>query len=154
MLASDIPLLSQRGPDLGERMRNAMHDAFALGADKVALIGSDLPALPSQHVIDAFTMLNDADLVLGPSPDGGFYLIAARQDVALTFEGVEWGTGTVLQQVADAAVDAGLTVGFARPWFDSDTCDDLRRLMHEADPNTAVRTRAWSNLRRNLRLWK
>ena len=146
-LIADAPLIAQRGVDLGERMRHAMHDAFARGADMVALVGSDLPNLPHEHVVDAFAMAaSDAELVLGPTDDGGFYLIAARRDVPLVFENVEWGTGTVLQRVVDAAVHAGLTVGFARPWFDLDTPEDIERLA--ANPHGAVRTRAaWSNLR-------
>jgi rSAM/selenodomain-associated transferase 1 len=146
-LVVDAPLMLQHGRDLGERMRNAMQDAFEDGADFVALIGSDVPTLPSEHVVDAFTMLrSDADLVLGPTEDGGFYLIAARRGVPLVFDNVEWGSETVMRAVTEAAVNAGLTVGFARPWYDVDLPEDIERLA--ATGEGALRTRsAWGNLR-------
>jgi rSAM/selenodomain-associated transferase 1 len=134
-LAGDAALIVQRGADLGARMRNAMADALASGAGAVVLIGSDLPTLPSQHLAHAFDLLDRAgsahaprcDVVLGPSEDGGFYLIGARDDLPDIFAGVEWGGSDVLARVAAAAQHADVTVGLASAWWDADVPEDLRR---------------------------
>jgi rSAM/selenodomain-associated transferase 1 len=144
-LAGDIALVPQRGANLGERMRWAMDDTFASGAESVVLIGSDLPTLPLEHLTDAFAMLESpADLVLGPAEDGGFYLVAARQPRPEVFHGIEWGTPHVLDRVADAARRAGLTVGLTRSWWDVDTPDDLRRAVEDLRPDAAQHVRAWA----------
>jgi rSAM/selenodomain-associated transferase 1 len=134
-LVGDATLIAQRGNDLGERMRNAMRDALASGARAVVVIGSDLPTLPSQHVVRAFDVLDGldsaravppCDLVLGPAEDGGFYLIGARGDVPDIFTGVEWSQSDVLARVSAAARRAGVAVGMAPTWWDVDVPEDLR----------------------------
>lgn len=128
MLAGDLALEAQRGDDLGARMANAMSDAFANGAEAVVLIGSDLPTLPPAHLRDAFAMLDSgADVVLGPTEDGGFYLVSARSALPDIFGGVEWSRSDVLARVSHAAHQTGLVVGFAREWWDVDTAEDLSR---------------------------
>jgi uncharacterized protein len=127
-LAGEAAFMMQRGDDLGARMRNGMHDAFATGAATVVLIGSDLPTLPPEHMSDAFAMLDSgADVVFGPSEDGGFYLVGARSELPDIFHGVEWSRPDVLARVTRAAHEAGLTVGVAREWWDVDGPEDLRR---------------------------
>lgn len=127
-LAGEATLIVQRGGDLGARMRNAMHDAFATGAAAVVLIGSDLPTLPPEHVSDAFAMLDSgADVVFGPSEDGGFYLVGARSALPDMFHGIEWSMRDVLARVTAAAHESGLTVGMARAWWDVDDPEHLRR---------------------------
>jgi rSAM/selenodomain-associated transferase 1 len=141
-LVGEAQLVAQRGDDLGTRMQYAMFDGFASGADAVVLIGSDLPTLPPRHIVDAFDMLEGvglltteapakavgpADLVFGPSEDGGFYLAGARGDVSGIFGNVEWGQSDVLARVTAAAHLAGMSVGFVREWWDVDAPEDLRR---------------------------
>jgi glycosyltransferase A (GT-A) superfamily protein (DUF2064 family) len=131
-------------------MRNAMADAFHEGAGMVALIGTDLPSLPPEYINDAFTMLeHDADLVLGPADDGGFYLIASRAPLPPILDDIDWGTASVHAQVVAAAVDAGMTVGFARPWFDVDTPEELARVVSDSrSQNLNMRIRGTREIRR------
>ena len=134
-LAGDDALMVQRGAELGARMHNAMRDARESGEGAVVLIGSDLPTLPSQHLVRAFDLLDGAgsahaprcDVVLGPSEDGGFYLIGARGDLPDIFAGVEWGRSDVLARVSARAQHAGVLVGLAPTWWDVDALEDLRR---------------------------
>ena len=139
-LVGDARLIAQRGDDLGARMRHALLDALALGADAVVLIGSDLPTLPPENIVRAFDMLEGAgggveragcsatcDVVFGPTEDGGFYLVGARGDIQNIFTGISWGRSDVLARVTAAAQGAGVAVGLAPTWWDVDVPEDLRR---------------------------
>jgi rSAM/selenodomain-associated transferase 1 len=115
--------------DLGERMRAAMAQAFALGARRVVLIGSDLPGIRASHLREAFAIL-DRDpegLVLGPALDGGYYLLGASA-VPPVFAGVPWGTRDVLAATRTAAARAAWRVHLLAPLGDVDTIADLQRL--------------------------
>jgi hypothetical protein len=125
-------LFAQRGEDLGERMRHAIHDALERGVDSVVLVGSDVPTLPPLHVRDAFARLQASDLVLGPTEDGGFYLIAARRQIPDVFHGIDWSGSRVLAAVVSAARSRELIVDFAPPWWDADRPEDLQRLIRES----------------------
>jgi rSAM/selenodomain-associated transferase 1 len=90
----------QRGADLGERMFRALSDA-GQRHPLVAVVGSDLPGLDARRLDEAFDQLeNGADIVLGPTADGGYYLLAIRADRLdrRLFAGVEWSTSRVLEQ--------------------------------------------------------
>src|SRR5947208_5052106 len=88
-------LLPQRGPDLGARMKWAMQDAFEQGAQEVLLTGTDLPTLPRAHLVEALTLIKRHDVVLGPTADGGYYLIGLRKMVPVLFDGIAWSTASV-----------------------------------------------------------
>ncbi len=121
----------QAGSDLGERMMDAMKTALA-SFDRVLLIGSDSPDL-SQEVIDsAFSCLDGSDVVLGPSLDGGYYLIGFRADTLLpdAFANIDWGTDRVLQQTLERFESARYRVSLAPPWQDIDRVQDLRDFFH------------------------
>lgn len=135
--------MPQRGVDLGARMHAAIADACARGADRVVLVGSDLPSLPPVHITDAFDALEIHDVVIGPSEDGGYYLIGMRKPHAALFDGVEWGSAHVLDQTLTRARRLGVSVAKIATWFDVDTLDDLARLRADAAPRTrAVLPRA------------
>lgn len=124
-----LDVIDQPDGDLGARMRGVMRQLFAGGARRVALVGSDLPSITAAPVREAFRLL-DADpgaLVLGPAPDGGYYLIAAAH-VPPIFDGIAWGGGAVLQQTRDAAHRAGVPVHLVAAVGDVDTVADLQRL--------------------------
>ncbi|MCK6695026.1 MAG: TIGR04282 family arsenosugar biosynthesis glycosyltransferase, partial [Thermoanaerobaculia bacterium] len=78
----------QTGHDLGERMENAFRQAFASGAGKVVIIGCDCPDLNGVLLQEAFQRLNEADFVLGPATDGGYYLLGMRQLEPALFRGI------------------------------------------------------------------
>ena len=138
-----VPGFCQRGDDLGERMRNAIADAVERGAGAVALVGSDLPSLPPEYVLDGLEMSRSADVVFGPTVDGGFYLLAARSPLPDIFSGVEWSSGRECEQAIAAARAAGLTVGVLPPWWDVDVPEDLPRVLADPRPHAARRVRAW-----------
>lgn len=140
--AMHIQVVAQPEGDLGERMRGTMVRLFDEGAQAVAVVGSDLPALTDVPVRAAFECLRaDPDtLVLGPALDGGYYLIAATHEPPV-FKGIAWGGPGVLDSTRAAAERAGLRVYLVDAVRDVDTPDDLRH----ASPSS--RTAAW--LRRN-----
>jgi rSAM/selenodomain-associated transferase 1 len=138
--------VAQRGDTLGERMHNGACDVARLGFDAVILIGSDLPTLPSAHVSAAVHAVERRDvLVLGPAADGGYYLIGGRGLPSALFNGIPWGTTTVLKRTAEAAAALGLAVELLPPWYDIDLPADLRRAVADAGRSrgTARHTLAW-----------
>lgn len=86
----------QYGSDLGIRMEQAFLETFALGYEKVVIIGSDLPDLSSSDIYEAFAGLNKHEVVLGPASDGGYYLLGLKKIIPSVFENKDWGTNTVL----------------------------------------------------------
>lgn len=116
----------QQGADLGERMRRAFDAAFGLGADRVAIVGTDLPELGAAEVLAATAALERAEVVLGPSRDGGYYLLALRHPAPGLFEDVPWSTDAVLGTTLERARTLGLSVHRLEPRSDIDTPRDLR----------------------------
>lgn len=123
-LGTRIPLFPQRGDDLGQRMSAALDAAFGSGASRAVLVGSDVPGLSRARLAEAFEALHMHDLVLGPSLDGGYYLIGLRESRPGLFEGVEWSSPRVLEQTLARA--AGLSVHRLPLLRDLDRIEDLR----------------------------
>jgi hypothetical protein len=121
----------QRGADLGERMLNALTDAGRCHP-LVGVVGSDLPGLDAGRVDDAFDRLeHGADVVIGPTADGGYYLLALRSkriDPAL-FAGVAWSTGRVLEQTLERCQKLGLRRSMLETGRDIDRPGDLQWLI-------------------------
>lgn len=86
----------QQGADLGERMQRAFQQAFALGASKVVIIGSDCALLSSEIIATAFQKLAEFPFVVGPATDGGYYLLGMNAYHPEVFAQIEWSTETVL----------------------------------------------------------
>ena len=107
-------------------MRQAMQDAFDQGHGGVLLTGTDLPSLPRTHLVEALKLIKDHDLVLGPTTDGGYYVIGLRRPVPELFEGITWSTPTVLVETRKKAEAAGLTLGLLPECRDLDTPEDLQ----------------------------
>ena len=118
-------ILPQGGGDLGERMARAFADAFASGARRAALVGTDVPALSYQDVRDALESLDEHDVALGPATDGGYYLIALKGPEPELFRGIRWSGGEVLTATLDRAARRGLSVRALRTIGDVDTIEDL-----------------------------
>jgi uncharacterized protein len=129
-LAPGFVLLLQRGADLGERLANGFEALFAARHAAVLLIDSDTPTLPTAWLAWACASLaaSPADVVLGPSEDGGYYLIGLRKLHRELFADVRWSTPEVLPETLRRARSLGLVVATVPPWFDVDTADDLARL--------------------------
>ena len=120
----------QIGRDLGERMGRmvgALHGLEARGT-KVFIIGSDSPQLPADRLEEAFTALDEADMVLGPCNDGGYYLVGFSRWVEGVFDAVRWSTEHALADTLGGADGAGLTVRMLVEDYDVDDEQSLRRL--------------------------
>jgi rSAM/selenodomain-associated transferase 1 len=143
LVPPDVVVRAQAHGDLGARMRAAFLDAFALGADLVLLIGSDLPTLPPGALAQARDALLDAStaVALGPTTDGGYYLIAARHVPDALLDGIPWGTARVYDQTRAYATRARTPLIALAAGEDVDTVEDLRRAVASRAP--APRTRAW-----------
>ena len=115
----------QIGNDLGERMKNAFEDTFEQAENQVILIGSDCLELTPVIIKDAFSILQNDDMVIGPAADGGYYLIGMKKMHAPLFQNIPWGSGDVLKQTLDAAVKQGLTFHLLAELSDVDNEDDL-----------------------------
>ncbi len=107
--------------DLGERMADAFQRAFAAGAARAVIIGSDCPELSDERLSEAFSALDHSDAVLGPTPDGGYYLLGLRQLHLALFQGISWSTPAVLAQTLDAVQQQGLRYHLLPPLADIDT---------------------------------
>ena len=145
MAPSSFELMPQGGNNLGERLSNAFEQLFFLGYKQVVAIGADSPTLPLVYIRRSFELLPRADLVLGPSTDGGYYLIGMKAPHRDLFVGVTMGTDKVLLQTSERARRANLRVSLLPPWYDVDTRDDLERLRAElrTTPQVAMHTRAF-----------
>jgi hypothetical protein len=145
-------LFAQEGGDLGARMLHALSAALAGGAARAAVIGSDVPWLTREAVEAAFAGLEGHDLVLGPSPDGGYYLIALRQAHPGLFADVPWSTPEVLRATRERAARLGLRVRLLPPLPDVDTVEDLRREWGRLRPLLADRPEAARRMEARLGL--
>jgi rSAM/selenodomain-associated transferase 1 len=129
-LAPGAILMQQQGDDLGDRMATCFSQSFALGYHRVLLTGSDLPTLPADHLRQAVALIAkpQVDVVLGPSADGGYYLIGLRQLHRALFDNMRWSTDTVFAETVRRAEVSGLHVAHLPRWYDVDTPADLKCL--------------------------
>jgi rSAM/selenodomain-associated transferase 1 len=129
-LGEEYLYMPQYGGDLGERMENCFMEAFAMNFKRVVLIGSDIPDLPLEFIEEAFTSLKEKDAVIGPSLDGGYYLIGFKDKTfsSKVFKGISWSTERVFEQTTKILEREGLTVHSLKPLRDIDTIEDLRNL--------------------------
>ena len=129
LLPREVSCFCQQGDSLGDRMRHAFAVLFSRGFSRVVLIGGDLPAVPLEVLADAVAALeNDSEVVLGPSLDGGYYLVGMSRLVSEIFEGILWSQPDVLTLTAAKLVSLKKNYKLISPWYDIDTIDDLRRL--------------------------
>ncbi len=129
-LAPGFTLVAQRGADLGARLRATLRGLLAAGHAAAVAVDSDTPTLPAAFLQEAVDRLAGPgpDVVLGPTEDGGYYLIGLRRDCPELFTGVPWSTPAVLRETLRRAGAAGLRAACLPAWFDVDTPDDLARL--------------------------
>jgi rSAM/selenodomain-associated transferase 1 len=121
-----VPIEPQRGADLGARMLGAMTHTLAQQSGCL-LIGTDCPALTTQHLEQAADALATHDVVLGPADDGGYVLIGLRQPRADLFDGIAWGTAEVLQSTRARIARAHLRAWELPSLPDLDTPADYRQ---------------------------
>jgi glycosyltransferase A (GT-A) superfamily protein (DUF2064 family) len=151
-------IFAQSGADLGARMQHIFATLFAAGHRRIVLIGGDLPPVPLRYLTQAFTYLDGKKFpaqprltkhvmsgvqetkrggfdgaqqraVLGPSFDGGYYLIGLNREQPALFDRMTWSHDRVLAQALEKLDASGVRSKQLRPWFDVDTVDDVQRLL-------------------------
>jgi uncharacterized protein len=123
--------------DIGRRMDHAMSEAMGDGCGRVLLIGTDVPGCTVEALQRALAAIEAYDLVLGPTTDGGYWLIGLRRPARL-FNGVAWGTDAVLRQTLERAADQGLRVLTLAPLSDVDRPEDLAALEPDLRPTAPL----------------
>jgi len=159
--ASDVSELAQLAgksanivAQRGEGLAAGLTSAFAYFAQghrrRVIAFNSDSPHLSRSVLENAFETLTAHDVVVGPTHDGGYYLVGAKASHPTLFASDGMGTSSALDRLLSRARNLALSVGFAAPFYDIDVADDLTRLAEELrlDPARAPRTAAW------LREWE
>ena len=125
--------IPQVGVDLGERLISAAQWAYEQNYAKFLFVGSDSPTLPIQYVECALGLLDSRDVVIGPSMDGGYYLIGfsaggAVLAIPAIFEDITWSTDLVFRQTLEKVQSVNARLGLLPPWYDVDTFADLQLL--------------------------
>ena len=133
VLPDDFYLIAQRGESFGERLGNAVEDLFTVGFAACCLIDSDSPTVTAEaYRRAAHELLQDDDrIVIGPSDDGGYYLIGMRRQHTRLFEEIDWSTEHVLSQTVARARENGIEPAMLPPFYDIDDRTALRRLCED-----------------------
>ena len=139
LLPETFGLVLQRGGDFGERLHAAAQDVLGIGYGSVCLIDSDSPTVSAAAYVQAVEALaRPGDrVVLGPSHDGGYYLIGLKQAHAAPFERISWSTGSVCAETIERCEEAGLEVVLLPTWYDVDDAGTLALLNEEILNETA-----------------
>ncbi|MDZ7758466.1 TIGR04282 family arsenosugar biosynthesis glycosyltransferase [Rhodohalobacter sp.] len=111
--------------NLGEKMKHAFRSGFDQGYHRIVLIGSDCPKISQSLIDEAFEKLSDADSVIGPSDDGGYYLIGLSRFMPEIFDDIEWSTSSVFSSTVKALDDMKATYHVLKKLNDIDTESDL-----------------------------
>lgn len=150
LTGNDVSVVAQNGEGLAAGLTSVFAH-FAEGRQRRTIaFNSDSPHLPRSVLEDAFATLTEHDVVVGPTDDGGYYLVGAKASHPALFASDGMGTSTALERLLSNARTLGLSVGFSAPFYDIDVADDLTRLTAELrmTPTRAPRTAQW------LKEWK
>ncbi len=115
----------QCGKDLGERMQNAFKDGFEAGYKKIVLIGSDLPDITANHILQGIEALNHNNIVFGPAEDGGYYLIGMSNLNTMLFENKPWSQPSLLNITLNELKQHSIKHHLLETLNDIDTFEDL-----------------------------
>lgn len=139
---NSFPIFEQNGVDLGSRLLNAFEIQFKR-YDRIVVIGTDSPDLPTEQIQEAFLALNDHDAVIGPTDDGGYYLLGLSKMIPAVFENIPWSTKKVFQKTLDQL--HGYSVHILKKHYDVDVIEDLLQLKKnlEKDKSLAPHTQKW-----------
>jgi rSAM/selenodomain-associated transferase 1 len=149
ILPAQFNLLPQRGTDFGERLTNAFEDLLVSGFESCCLINSDSPTVTAEAfriAVHSLHTQDDRQLVLGPSNDGGYYLIGMKKLHRRVFEEIDWSTEHVFAQTVERAHEIGLKIETLPTFFDIDDPAALHRLCDEllgAERENAPATKAF-----------
>ena len=140
ILPADFSLLPQRGDKFGERLYFAVEDLFDCGFESVCLIDSDSPTVPSENFRQAVELLSMSEdgVVLGPTDDGGYYLIGVKKPHRHLFDQIDWSTERVLIQTMQRATEMALELKLLPTGYDVDDGLSLQRLGKELLADTTA----------------
>lgn len=133
-LGSSWRLVQQHGDDLGDRLNHAFERCFAEGYQRVAVIGTDCIGMDQDFIQDTFAALDEVDHVVGPSTDGGYYLLACKEPSSWIFNDVAWSTDEVLTTTLDKIEVRDLKVKQLEEKIDIDELEDLVKLRDNLPP--------------------
>jgi len=146
-IAPDMALVYQHGESLGERLDHLLTHVLADGSERAVVMNSDSPTLPAIYISQAFAQLKEADIVIGPTCDGGYYLIGMKKPHHHLLRQIQMSTPHVLTDTLALAESTGLTASLLPTWYDVDTIADLHQLDHEISGleqnGCAAYTRHW-----------
>jgi rSAM/selenodomain-associated transferase 1 len=154
LVPSRFRLFAQRGDDLGARMNGVFDWLRAKGHRNTILIGGDLPPVPLRNLAEAFRALEVAGerVVLGPSRDGGYYLVGMNRLTPQIFESMAWSHDQVLAQTTTKLFALKIDFQLLPGWFDIDTIGDLRELKSHIGPESHAAMKQTVDLLRHLRV--
>jgi uncharacterized protein len=139
ILPSNIGLIDACLSNLGECLLHTIEEIFARGHTAAVVLNSDSPTLPTELLVEtAKTLAFPGErAVLGPSDDGGYYLLGLKTAHRCLFEDISWSTERVAAQTLERAREVGLCMHMLPAWYDVDDLDDLRRLHRELNATSA-----------------
>jgi rSAM/selenodomain-associated transferase 1 len=145
IMGDAVRIVAQQGEGLAAGLTSVFSHFTAAGYQRVVAFNSDTPHLPASILQSAYDALSGYELVVGPTHDGGYYLVGAKASYPELFNGDGMGTETALNILTARARAMNLSVHLTDPFYDIDVASDLSRLAAElrADPGRAPRTAAW-----------
>jgi uncharacterized protein len=145
LLGDTVQVVAQRGEGLAAGLNSVFRHFTAAGRQHVIAFNSDSPHLPPAVLESAFEILATHDMVVGPTHDGGYYLVGAKEAHPALFENDRMGTETALDRLLTRTKLLELSTGFTEPFYDIDVANDLIRLARELQlaPAKAPRTAGW-----------
>lgn len=144
-LGNRMQVVAQKGQGLAAALTSVFRHFTARGQRQVVAFNSDSPHLPAAVLDRAFQRLSTSDVVIGPTHDGGYYLVGAKTAHPALFGGDEMGTSSALDRLLARTRVLQLSTSFTEPFYDIDVADDLLQLARELQlaPASAPRTAAW-----------
>ena len=145
LAGSEVSVVAQKGEGLAAGLTSVFAHFSEVHPRRTIAFNSDSPHLPRSVLENAFDTLAAHDVVVGPTHDGGYYLVGAKASHPALFANDGMGTSSALDRLLSSARSLKLSVGFADPFYDIDVADDLTRLAAELhlDPERAPRTAQW-----------
>jgi rSAM/selenodomain-associated transferase 1 len=145
LVDNSVQVVAQKGLGLAEGLTSVFRHFTADGNQHVIAFNSDSPHLPRSILENAFEILAAYDVVVGPTHDGGYYLVGAKTSHATLFENEGMGTGSALDKLISRTKTLELSIGRAQLFYDIDIANDLIQLAQELQiaPDKAPRTAAW-----------
>jgi hypothetical protein len=144
----DFIFCKQSGSDIGIKMRNSFSRVFTSGIHKAVIVGTDIPDLTSEIIVEAFNSLNDCDVVISPSEDGGYYLLGMKKLYPFLFQDIKWSTDKVLNQTLDKIHTKGINKKVLKTLNDIDTEDDLKDWLNNSTSNSLLKIKIKSEFER------